>query len=90
MLGFPALFGVELLGWSYAAAHACEGPRQAVVLLPMAILGLLFAPVALLALIDLTLGDQGAGLLKISSDAFLGVLFWGSIRRRARARRSFV
>ena len=34
-------------------------------------------PSTVIALFNLTLGEQGAGLVKLSNSAFLGVLFWG-------------
>ena len=62
----------------YLASFASSGPRTAVVLGPLLVLGLLFVPATLLSLVNLTLGDQGLGVLKLSNSAFLGVLFWGA------------
>jgi len=75
---FPWLFAVQLVSFSYASSFACASPRQAVLLVPMLLLGLLFAPATLLALINLTLGDQGLALFTLSKQAFLGVLLWGA------------
>ncbi|KAJ8608382.1 hypothetical protein CTAYLR_008160 [Chrysophaeum taylorii] len=71
------LFGIELLFFSYAASHLFSGPREAVVLLPMAALGLLFVPLILVSLVNLTVGKDGIGIVRVSKSTFLGVLFWG-------------
>ena len=75
---YPILFLAQASAFSYAASFGSGGPRTAVVLGPMLVLGLLFAPASALALVNLTLGEQGADVIHLSKDAFLGVLFWGA------------
>lgn len=74
---YPLLFVAQCAAFSYLASFAAQGPRTAVVLAPMAVLGLLFVPSTVISLFNLTLGSQGAGLVTLSNSAFLGVLFWG-------------
>jgi len=75
---YPPLFLAQTACFAYLASFASSGPRTAVVLGPLMVLGLLFVPATLLSLVNLTLGDQGLGVLKLSNSAFLGVLFWGA------------
>ena len=75
---FPPLFVAQCAAFAYLISFASSGPRSAVVLAPMAVLGLLFVPMTVLAFVNLSLGEQGANLIHLSSEDFLGVLYWGA------------
>ena len=74
---FPPLFVAQVAAFAYAISFASAGPRSAVVLAPMAVLGLLFVPISFIATVNLSLGEQGLDIIHLSKDAFLGLLYWG-------------
>ena len=74
---FPPLFVAQVAAFAYAISFASAGPRSAVVLAPMAVLGLLFVPISFIATVNLSLGEQGLDVVHLSKDAFLGLLYWG-------------
>lgn len=74
---FMPLFVIHLITFSYAASHLFKTAREAVVLLPMLIICLLFAPIIVISLFNLTFGKSGIGLVDISKSTLLGVMFWG-------------
>ena len=78
---YPLVFMVELLFFSYALAQgrSFQGSRSAAIFVPMIALGLLFAPLAVLIIMDLSLGRMGLGLIHLSKEAVFGSLFWGAV-----------